>query len=130
MQAIDDAAFGVLAHEADAPDLPREIAEASAHLDAVLEEVDVVMMLRIQLERHDDAGGGAIPPDYRSLYGLTIDRVDTLPAGVPVMHPGPMNRGVEIDSEVADDPDRNIIMGQVTNGVAVRMAVLKRAIRQ
>ena len=96
-------------------------------LDETLPRADAVMMLRIQLERHDDAGG-AIPPDYRRLYGLTVDRAARLRADVAIMHPGPMNRGVEIDSEVADDPDRSVIMEQVTNGVAVRMAVLRRAI--
>ena len=88
------------------------------------------MMLRIQLERHDDGGTGSSSntSDYRRLYGLTVDRAAALKAEVPVMHPGPMNRGVEIDSEVADDPARSVIMQQVTNGVAVRMAVLARAI--
>ncbi len=98
-------------------------------LDKSLTHADAVMMLRIQLERHDADGGGSIPPDYRRRYGLTVDRVASLPAEVPVMHPGPMNRGVEIDSEVADDPSRSVIMEQVTNGVAVRMAVLKRAMQ-
>lgn len=97
-------------------------------LDEALARADAVMMLRIQLERHDGDGGGAIPPDYRRQYGLTVDRAAALPAGVPVMHPGPMNRGVEIDSEVADDPARSVIMEQVTNGVAVRMAVLRKAV--
>ncbi len=98
-------------------------------LDKTLTHADAVMMLRIQIERHDD-DGGSIPPDYRRRYGLTVDRAASLPPGAMVMHPGPMNRGVEIDSEVADDPDRSVIMEQVTNGVAVRMAVLMRASRQ
>jgi aspartate carbamoyltransferase catalytic subunit len=97
-------------------------------LDKTLSHADAVMMLRIQLERHD-AGGGSIPPDYRRRYGLTVDRAASLAPEVLIMHPGPMNRGVEIDSEVADDPSRSVIMEQVTNGVAVRMAVLKRAVR-
>ena len=100
----------------------------SHDLDDALPRADAVMMLRIQLERHDDGGSGAIPPDYRRQYGLTVDRAARLKADVPVMHPGPMNRGVEIDSEVADDPARSVIMQQVTHGVAVRMAVLNRAI--
>ncbi len=97
-------------------------------LDETLPRADAVMMLRIQLERHDDDGTGSNTPDYRRQYGLTVDRAARLRADVAVMHPGPMNRGVEIDSEVADDPDRSVIMEQVTNGVAVRMAVLMRAI--
>jgi len=95
-------------------------------LDEALPRADAVMMLRIQLERHEEAG--AIPPDYRRLYGLTVDRAARLRDDVPIMHPGPMNRGVEIDSEVADDPQRSVIMEQVGVGVAVRMAVLSRAI--
>jgi aspartate carbamoyltransferase catalytic subunit len=94
-------------------------------LDDALPRADAVMMLRIQLERHDE--GSAIPSDYRRHFGLTVDRAARLRADVPIMHPGPMNRGVEIDSEVADDPQRSVIMEQVTNGVAVRMAVLSRA---
>ncbi len=101
----------------------------SHDLDEALPRADAVMMLRIQLERHGDGGAGSNTPDYRRLYGLTVDRAAGLRAEVPVMHPGPINRGVEIDSEVADDPARSLIMQQVTNGVAVRMAVLSRAIR-
>ncbi len=97
-------------------------------LDKTLANADAVMMLRIQLERHGTDGGGSIPPDYRRRYGLTADRAASLPPEVLIMHPGPMNRGVEIDASVADDPDRSVILEQVTNGVAVRMAVLKRAV--
>jgi aspartate carbamoyltransferase catalytic subunit len=96
----------------------------SHDFDAVLGEVDAVMMLRVQLERQE---GGAVPFDYRARYGLTVERAACLRADVPVMHPGPMNRGVEIDSEVADDPAHSVIHQQVANGVAVRMAVLVRA---
>jgi aspartate carbamoyltransferase catalytic subunit len=99
-------------------------------LDKTLSHADAVMMLRIQLERHDPDGGGSIPPDYRQHYGLTVNRAASLAPEVLIMHPGPMNRGVEIDAEVADDPSRSVIMEQVANGVAVRMAVLKRASRQ
>jgi len=97
-------------------------------LDEALSRADAVMTLRIQIERHGTDDGGSIPPDYRRRYGLTVDRAASLPPEVLVMHPGPVNRGVEIDAEVADDPSRSVIMEQVTNGVAVRMAVLKRAI--
>ncbi len=93
-------------------------------LDAVLGEVDAIMMLRVQFER-----GSRIAPDYRACYGLTVARAARLRPGVPVLHPGPMNRGMEIDSEVADDPVRSLIRTQVSNGVAVRMAVLDRMLR-
>jgi aspartate carbamoyltransferase catalytic subunit len=133
-------AFGLTALGADVvligpPALvPRALEEISSgpgrvtvshDLDDVLEDVDAVMMLRIQLEREE---GTPIPDDYRSCYGLTVDRARRLRPEVPVMHPGPMNRGVEIDSEVADDSARSVILRQVTQGVALRMAVLARAI--
>jgi len=91
--------------------------------DAALEGADVVMMLRLQQER---MSGQFIPSprEYRHLYGLTLDRFGKLPAGVLVMHPGPMNRGIEIDSQVADHPTRSLITRQVESGVAIRMACL------
>jgi aspartate carbamoyltransferase catalytic subunit len=91
-------------------------------IDDVLGCVDVVYLLRLQKERMAEA---LIPSEreYRTLYGLTADRVRRLPTDTIVMHPGPMNRGVEIDAEAADDP-RSVITAQVSNGVAVRMAVL------
>jgi len=94
--------------------------EVGHELDPVLPEVDVIMMLRVQFER--DSG---VTADYRELYGLTRQRAARLKPEAIVMHPGPMNRGLEIDSEVADDPTRSVIRAQVTNGVAVRMAVLE-----
>jgi aspartate carbamoyltransferase catalytic subunit len=84
---------------------------------------DVIMMLRIQKER---LGGGKLFPsddEYFSLFGLTRRHLETAKPNVLVMHPGPMNRGVEIASDVADGP-RSVILEQVANGVAVRMAVL------
>ena len=93
----------------------------SHDLDAVLGGLDAIIMLRVQFERH---GSGSIGSDYRAYYGLTVERARALRPGVPVLHPGPMNRGLEIDSDVADDPERSIILDQVTNGVAIRMAVL------
>ena len=91
-------------------------------LDEALEGADVVMMLRIQLERQ---GRLAIPSlrEYYNTFGLTLERLRRAKEGVIVMHPGPMNRGVEIASDVADGP-YSVILDQVTNGVAVRMAVL------
>ena len=91
--------------------------------DAALEGSDVVMMLRLQTERMQ---GQFIPSarEYHHLYGLTKTRLDCAAPDALVMHPGPMNRGVEIDSEVADLLDRSIITRQVEMGVAVRMACL------
>ena len=91
-------------------------------IDTALEGADVVMMLRIQQERMH---GHFFPSvrEYFSLFGLTRRRLQRAHADVIVMHPGPMNRGVEIDSEVADGPG-SVILEQVSNGVAVRMAVL------
>ncbi len=91
-------------------------------MDEGLKGADVVMMLRIQMERQ---GGGFIPSndEYSRLWGLTKERLSYADPEVIVMHPGPMNRGIEITSEVADD-ENSVILEQVTNGVAVRMAVL------
>ncbi len=97
----------------------------SHDLDAVLDDVDAIMMLRVQFERQ---GVGGISDDYRRLYGLSAQRAARLRPEAIIMHPGPMNRGLEIDGEVADDPERSVIREQVTNGVAVRMAVLKKLI--
>lgn len=87
-----------------------------------LEAVDVIMMLRIQLERQ---GKGFFPSthEYFRNWGLTAARVARAKKDVIIMHPGPMNRGIEIASEVADS-NRSVILDQVTNGIAVRMAVL------
>lgn len=91
-------------------------------LDAVIGDLDVAYFLRIQKER---MGAGLLPSDreYRQRFGLTVERARRLRSDALVMHPGPMNRGVEIDPEVADDP-RAVVLGQVANGVPVRMAVL------
>ena len=97
--------------------------EAFHDFDAALSGSDVVMMLRLQSER---MSGQFIPSarEYHHLYGLTKNRLDRAAEGAIVMHPGPMNRGVEIDSEVADMIDRSIITRQVEMGVAIRMACL------
>jgi aspartate carbamoyltransferase catalytic subunit len=97
-------------------------AEVSYDLDAVLPKSDVVMMLRVQRER---MGAAYFPSarEYSRRYGLDVDRVQTLQDHTIVMHPGPMVRGMEIASEVADGL-RSTIVDQVTNGVSVRMAVL------
>ena len=92
-------------------------------LDEAIEGADVVMMLRIQLERQGKLSFPSLR-EYYNTFGLTRERLRRAKEGVLVMHPGPMNRGVEIASEVADDPHVSVILDQVTNGVAVRMAVL------
>ncbi|WP_374590628.1 aspartate carbamoyltransferase catalytic subunit, partial [Novosphingobium sp.] len=91
--------------------------------DAALEGADVVMMLRLQQER---MSGQFIPSprEYRHLYGLTLDRLAKAKPDALVMHPGPMNRGIEIDSNVADLAGRSAITTQVEMGVAIRMACL------
>jgi aspartate carbamoyltransferase catalytic subunit len=96
--------------------------EATTDFDAALSGADVVMMLRMQLERQ---GTSYFPStrEYFKRYGLTASRLARANRDAVVMHPGPMNRGVEISSEVADSP-RSLILDQVANGVAVRMAVL------
>jgi len=91
-------------------------------LDEALEGADVVMMLRIQLERQGKLSFPSLR-EYYNTFGLTPERLRLAREGVLVMHPGPMNRGVEIASDVADGP-ASLILDQVTNGVAVRMAVL------
>jgi aspartate carbamoyltransferase catalytic subunit len=97
--------------------------EVFHQFDAALAGADVVMMLRLQNERMD---GQFIPSprEYRNLYGLTQRRLALAAPDAIVMHPGPMNRGVEIDSDVADMPGRSIITQQVEMGVAIRMACL------
>jgi aspartate carbamoyltransferase catalytic subunit len=114
-------------------------------LDVVLEQVDALNMLRIQFERHGDNAAKGVPPlppsptargesargspafpsirEYAQSYALTPARADRLRPGAIIMHPGPMNRGIEIADEVADGP-RSLILRQVSNGLAVRMAAL------
>jgi aspartate carbamoyltransferase catalytic subunit len=91
--------------------------------DAALEGVDAVMMLRIQRERMEDGLISSLD-DYHRDYGLTVSRLRRAAPDAVVMHPGPMNRGVEITDEVADGP-QSLILKQVGNGVAVRMAALE-----
>jgi aspartate carbamoyltransferase catalytic subunit len=104
------------------PGLERFGVKVTTAIDEAVEGADVVMMLRIQQERMH---GHFFPSlrEYFSLFGLTRERLNRAKPDVIVMHPGPMNRGVEIDSEVADGPG-SVILEQVSNGVAVRMAVL------
>jgi aspartate carbamoyltransferase catalytic subunit len=95
-------------------------------VDEAIAGADVVMMLRVQRERLDEELGDA-PGEYLSRYGLTDERLAKAAPDVLVMHPGPMNRGVEIAGEIADDPDRSLIQLQVEAGVATRMACLELA---
>jgi aspartate carbamoyltransferase catalytic subunit len=107
--------------------MPKEVAalgvEASFDMDKSIEGADAVMMLRIQLERQTDS---LFPSarEYARFWGLSPARAARLKPGAVVLHPGPMNRGVEIHPEVADGP-RSVILEQVAHGVAVRRAVLE-----
>ena len=106
--------------------LPRDIERLGVtvypKIENAIEDADILNVLRIQLERQK---GGQFPSlrEYRNLYGITRERLDRIGKEITIMHPGPINRGVEIDSDVADG-DYSVILDQVTNGVAVRMAVL------
>lgn len=93
-------------------------------IDEAIEGADVVMMLRVQRERLEEDLGDA-PGEYLARYGLTAQRLASAAPGALVMHPGPMNRNVEIADEVADDPERSLILLQVEAGVATRMACLE-----
>lgn len=100
--------------------------EVSFNFDSALaQEPDAVMMLRVQRERMSSAGGGYFPSpaEYSRQYGLDVHRLGMIGPNSLIMHPGPMNRGLEISAQAADDP-RATIVEQVANGVAVRMAVL------
>ncbi|MGB0721546.1 MAG: aspartate carbamoyltransferase catalytic subunit [Gammaproteobacteria bacterium] len=112
--------------------LPRHVEALGVHvyhdLRDGLRDVDVVIMLRLQNERMD---GGQLPSEheYFQLFGVTEDKLDLVNPDAIIMHPGPINRGVEMDSAVADGP-RSVILEQVTNGIAVRMAVMTMILGQ
>ncbi len=97
-------------------------------IDEIIEAADAVMMLRVQFERL--VGPPPFPSlaDYTRTFGLTMARARKMKKGAFVMHPGPMNRGIEIDPEVADGPT-SVVAHQVRNGIAARMAVLERAMK-
>ncbi len=112
-----------------APLVPAELARIAPgvrityDMREAIREADVIMMLRVQLERQHEA---AFPAgEYFQFYGLRLEHLDLAKPNVIVMHPGPINRGREISSEVADS-QKSVILNQVENGVAVRMAVLER----
>jgi len=104
------------------PQVDRLPVKVSYSLDEVIEKVDVINMLRIQFER---LGGNPFPSirEYSHYFGLTVERMKRAKPDILVMHPGPINRGLEMESEVADGRN-SVILEQVTNGLAVRMAVL------
>ncbi len=95
--------------------------KATTDVDAAIRDADVIMMLRIQTERQKESFFPTVR-EYSSLYGLNSARLKKAKPDVIILHPGPINRGVEISSEVADGPF-SLILDQVTNGVAVRMAI-------
>jgi aspartate carbamoyltransferase catalytic subunit len=104
------------------PGIDRFGVTATTSVDEATEGADVVMLLRVQLERMQGAFFPSLR-EYFAVFGMTEARVRHARSDVIIMHPGPMNRGVEIASEVADGP-YSVILEQVANGVAVRMAVL------
>jgi aspartate carbamoyltransferase catalytic subunit len=105
------------------PELLPDQFDGDGSIDSAVDGADVVMMLRIQRERLDEEFGDA-PGEYLERYGLTAARMARAAPQAVVMHPGPINRGVEIDGALADDPERSLIVLQVEMGVAVRMACL------
>jgi aspartate carbamoyltransferase catalytic subunit len=106
-----------------APEIFSELGVTVGHdLDAVLPDADVIMLLRIQHERQQRSFFPSVG-EYVSLFGLHMERFKKCKPGVLIMHPGPINRGVEIASELADGPN-STVLDQVQNGLAVRMAVL------
>jgi aspartate carbamoyltransferase catalytic subunit len=105
------------------PRFPEQLgAQVTTDVEAAIADVDVIMMLRIQRERQ---GPTLLPSlrEYSRLFGLTVERLKKAKEGVLIMHPGPLNRGVEIAPDVADGP-YSLILDQVTNGLAIRMALL------
>jgi aspartate carbamoyltransferase catalytic subunit len=115
-----------------APLVPRELSHIAPGvriehtIEEAIRDADVIMMLRVQLERQHEPPLAA--SEYFRFYGLRLDQVSLAKAGAIVMHPGPINRGREISSEVADSQS-SVILNQVENGVAVRMAVLERILQ-
>jgi len=103
-------------------DIRRFGVNATSDVEHAVRDADVIMMLRIQLERMEGAYFPSLR-EYFNVFGMTEARTQLAKPDVMIMHPGPMNRGVEIASEVADGP-YSVILDQVANGVAVRMAVL------
>lgn len=93
------------------------------NIDHAIDWADVLMVLRIQLERQT-ANFFPSLREYHNYFGITRERLEKVSKKITIMHPGPINRGIELDSDLADDPQFSVILNQVTNGVAVRMAIL------
>ncbi len=129
LQALGVGELRLISPPALAPD-PEEMpfARLLDNLDEGLKDADVVMALRIQRERIGNLDGIPGIDEYFANYGISAARMRTAKPDAIVMHPGPMNRGIEIESALADSP-QSVIEQQVTNGVAVRMAVLERVAR-
>jgi len=106
--------------------IPREIeklnVEVFHNVDEIIPKVDVLNILRLQLERQREALFPSLR-EYHNYFGITRERLEGATRPILIMHPGPMNRGIEISSNVADS-EHSVILEQVTNGVAIRMAVL------
>ena len=115
-----------------APLLPRELESLAPgitltnHMGSAIQDADVIMMLRVQLERQHEVPMAA--GEYFRFYGLRLEHVAQAKPDAIVMHPGPINRGRELSSEVADSA-RSVILNQVENGIAVRMAVLEQVLQ-
>ncbi len=92
-------------------------------VDDAIEWSDVLMALRIQMERQDQNFFPSLR-EYHNYFGITRERLNRKTKDITIMHPGPINRGIELDSDIADDNNYSVILSQVTNGVAVRMAIL------
>ncbi|MBV9302528.1 MAG: aspartate carbamoyltransferase catalytic subunit [Acidobacteriaceae bacterium] len=113
--------------------LPREMGqlapaiELTTDMEEAIRNADVIMMLRVQLERQHEPGFAT--NEYFQFFGLRPEHIELAKPNLIVMHPGPINRGREISSEVADS-QRSVILNQVENGVAIRMAVLERVLTQ
>jgi len=93
------------------------------NVDQAIAWADILIVLRIQLERQT-ANFFPSLREYHNYFGITRERLEKAGKKITIMHPGPINRGIELDSDLADDPDFSVILNQVTNGVAVRMAIL------
>ena len=109
------------------PDALPEAVKRATSADAAMDGADAVMCLRVQRERLDEALDIA-PAEYHAAWGLTAARFALAPPHTVAMHPGPINRGFEIADEVADNPERSLILEQVRLGVPTRMAVLERVL--
>ncbi|MEG1874395.1 MAG: aspartate carbamoyltransferase catalytic subunit [Angelakisella sp.] len=109
------------------PEQYREACYRTLDFDTAVREMDIVMLLRIQHERHGDGDVSMVSGDYNRLYGMNSERLTQLKPGAIIMHPAPFNRGVELTDEVVEC-SRSRIFKQVQNGVFVRMAALKRAL--